>query len=403
MKTILLAGRNLARQRRRTAAALSSIAFGAIALLLAGGFIEWLLWGMREAVIQGQLGHIQVMQSGYLERGQAQPFDFVMPPDSELETRLAGQTHVEVVTPRLAFAGLVSRGDHTVPFLGEGVDPGREARVSADYRITSGMALGDGAEAVLGVGLAATLDVAPGDTVALLASTGSGGFNAVEVTVSGLFTTANKAINDVALRIPIDTARELLRVDGQHTWVLLLDETRHTDAVLARVKNLLDGQGLDVVPWHAQADFFNKTAALFSRQISVLQAMIFLIIILGISNTLMMNVLERTGEIGTQLALGFRRRTIIQQFFTEGLLVGVLGGGLGVVVGVIAAWALSSVGIPMPPPPGMDTGFVAEIRVTPSLVAITFLLVASATALAGAYPAWRASRLNIVDALRHNR
>ncbi len=403
VQTILLAGRNLSRQRRRTAAAMSSIAFGAIALLLAGGFIEWLLWGMREGVIQGQLGHIQVMQAEYLERGQAQPFDFVLPPDPERESLLSEHPHVQVVTPRLAFAGLVSRDDHTVPFLGEGVDPEREEEVSADYRITGGAGLRDGPKVILGVGLAATLDANPGDQVALLVSTASGGFNAVEVTVSGLFTTANKALNDIALRIPINTARELLRVEGQHTWVVLLEDTRHTDAVRASLVAQMGAEGLDIVPWHVQADFFNKTAQLFSRQISVLQAMIVIIILLGISNTLMMNVLERTGEIGTQLALGFRRKTIIRQFFTEGLLVGILGGGLGIVLGIGAAWALSTIGIPMPPPPGMDTGFVAAIRVTPSLIVVTFALVAGATALAGLYPAWRASRLNIVDALRHNR
>ena len=403
MQNLIIATRNIVRHRRRSAAALSSIAFGAIALLLAGGFIEWLLWGMRESVIQGQLGHIQVMSEDYLERGQAQPFDFVLPPDSALENALANEPGVSIVTPRLAFAGLISLGEHTVPFLGEGVDPIREQEVSVDYRIRHGTGLGAGPEVILGAGLAATLDAAPGDTMALLVTTAGGGFNAVEVTVSGVFTTANKAINDVALRIPIDTARELLRVQGQHTWVLLLDQTERTDAVRARLAERLGDRGLDIIPWHAQADFYNKSARLLSRQISVLQGMIVIIILLSISNSLMMNVLERTGEIGTQLAVGFRRKVIVRQFFTEGLLLGVFGGGIGILLGVTGAWILSGIGIPMPPAPGMDEGFVAEIRLTPSLILATFALVAGATAVAGLYPAWRGSRLNIVDALRHNR
>ena len=403
VQTILLAGRNLSRQRRRTAAAMSSIAFGAIALLLAGGFIEWLLWGMREAVIQGQLGHVQVMQSGYLERGQAQPFEFLLPPDDALEERLSAHADVRVVTPRINVSGLVAHGDHTVPFLGEGVDPPREAEVSVDYRIHQGVGLGSGVEVILGSGLAATLDATPGDTVALLVNTPTGGFNAVEVVVSGVFTTANKAVNDIALRVPITVARDLLRVESQHTWVLLLHDTERTDAVRADLVRQLDDHGLDVVPWHFQADFYNKSSQLLSRQVLVLQGMIGVIILLSISNTLMMNVLERTGEIGTQLALGFRRSVIVRQFFSEGVLLGVVGGALGVLVGVAGAWGLSTVGIPMPPAPGMEEGFVAEIRLTPNLVLSTFALVAGATAVAGMYPAWRGSRLNIVDALRHNR
>ena len=403
MQNLTIAARNLLRHRRRSAAALSSIVFGAIALLLAGGFIDWLLWGMRESTIHGQLGHIQVVQSGYVDRGQARPFDFVLPPDSALENQLLAAPAVSVVTPRLAFAGLVSFEDHTVPFLGEGVDPIRERDVSEAYRISHGSDLGLGSEVILGVGLAATLDVAPGDTLALLVNTATGGFNAIETTVSGLFTTPNKALNDVALRIPIETARELLRVDGQHTWVLLLERTAYTDVVSASLSAQLGDRDLEILPWHAQADFYNKTARLFSRQVAVLQGMIVIIILLSISNTLMMNVLERTGEIGTQLALGFRRRVIVRQFFTEGLLLGIFGGGVGIILGLFGAWILSAIGIPMPPAPGMDAGFVAEIRVTLPLVLGTFALVAGATALAGLYPAWRGSRLNIVDALRQNR
>ena len=403
MQNLIIATRNLIRHRRRSAAALSSIVFGAIALLLAGGFIEWLLWGMRESTIHGQLGHIQVVSADYLERGQARPFDYLLPPDADLEGTLTATPAVSVVTPRIAFAGLVSHRDHTVPFLGEGVDPVREAQVSEAYRISQGSELGIGPEVILGVGLAATLGVAPGDTLALLVNTATGGFNAVETTVSGLFTTPNKALNDVTLRIPIETARELLRVEGHHTWVLLLERTVHTDAVSAQLAAQLSGRGLDILPWHVQADFYNKTARLFSRQVMVLQGMIAIIILLSISNTLMMNVLERTGEIGTQLALGYRRRTIVRQFFTEGLLLGIFGGAIGIILGVIGALALSIIGIPMPPAPGMDTGFVAEIRTTPTLVLGTFALVAGATAVAGLYPAWRGSRLNIVDALRQNR
>ncbi|MEJ2646624.1 MAG: ABC transporter permease, partial [Gammaproteobacteria bacterium] len=54
--------RNLARQRARTAIAVSAISFGVIALLLAGGFIQWIFWAMRESTIASQLGHIQVMK-----------------------------------------------------------------------------------------------------------------------------------------------------------------------------------------------------------------------------------------------------------------------------------------------------------------------------------------------------
>ena len=404
MKNLVIALRNLARHRRRTGAALVSIVFGAMALVLAGGFIEWILWGMREATIQGQLGHIQVVRAGYPEYGQAQPFEYLLAPDGQLETLLAGHPEVEVATPRLAFSGLVSHGDHTVPFAGEGVDPVREARVSVDYRIRQGVTLArEGPEVILGLGLASTLDAGPGDTVALLVTTAGGGYNAVEVQVSGVFATASKAVNDVTLRIPIGVARQLMRVEGHHGWILLLRETMRTDAVRAELSQMLEDDALELIPWHVRADFYNKSERLLSSQMKVMQGIIAVIILLGISNTLMMNVMERTGEIGTQLALGFRRASIVRQFLAEGLLLGLLGGALGLALGVVAALALSAVGIPMPPAPGMDTGFVAEIRLTLPLLLTTLALAAGTTVVAGLYPAWKASRLPIVDALRHNR
>ena len=131
--------------------------------------------------------------------------------------------------------------------------------------------------------------------------------------------------------------------------------------------------------------------------------MIAIIVVLSVSNNLVANVFERTGEIGTLLALGFRRRRIVGLFIGEGLLLGVLGGILGAVVGWIAAEIISEIGIPMPPAPGMAFGFNAGITVTPRLAVGSFLLIVTTTVVASIYPAWRASRLVIVDALRHNR
>jgi putative ABC transport system permease protein len=113
--------------------------------------------------------------------------------------------------------------------------------------------------------------------------------------------------------------------------------------------------------------------------------------------------MERTIEIGTSMALGVRRRRILRLFLLEGTLLGAIGGLVGVTVGYVAASLISYVGIPMPPAPGMSKGFVAAIIITPTIVRDALLLALVTTLLASLYPSWRASRLIIVDALRHNR
>ena len=132
------------------------------------------------------------------------------------------------------------------------------------------------------------------------------------------------------------------------------------DALRARLAD----KGLQIVPWYQLADFYNKTVALFSKQVAVMKLIIAVIIILSISNTLTMSVLERTGEIGTSMALGIKRAQILAQFVGEGAIIGVIGGVVGVGLGLLLAFAISAFGIPMPPPPGMARSFVGEVRVT---------------------------------------
>ena len=125
--------------------------------------------------------------------------------------------------------------------------------------------------------------------------------------------------------------------------------------------------------------------------------------IISIGNMLGMTGLERAGGRGTLMAFGVARRSVMPIWINEGLLLGVVGGALGVAVGVALGIGISAVGIPMPAPPGSDTGFTGEIRLTPALVLGAFALAVVVTALASVYPAWKASRLEVVNALRHNR
>jgi putative ABC transport system permease protein len=399
-----LALRNVLRQRRRSAIALIAIGFGVIAMMLSGGYIEWVFWANREQVAVNQFGHIQVSKPGYQEAGRADPLAFLLPDSSPALSELARIPGVRTVSPRLSFNGLLSHGDSTLSFIGEGIDPSRDPS-TRDLAITAGRPLSadDPKGIVLGIGLAANLGVKTGSTVVLLANTATGGINAIEVHVRGLASTSMKAYDDTMLRAPLGTARALLRTAGAHLWVVGLERTELTDRVLAEIRQDSAFRGYEVTPWNQLADFYNKTVALFSRQMDVVKLIIGLIIVLSISNTMSMSVMERTVEIGTAMALGVRRRRILGLFLLEGALLGAIGGLVGASLGYLLAGLISYIGIPMPPAPGMSRGFIAAILITPAIAAEA-LLIAVATALAASvYPAWRASRLVIVEALRHNR
>ena len=400
LKQVRLAWRNIARQRRRTALALITVSGGIVAFLLSGGFIAWVLNGMAETTIHSQLGHLQITRPGYFEAGLRDPYKHLLPPTVPASVdRLEG---LVTVSPRLAFSGLLSKGDETVSFIGEGVAPETERPISRSINIVQGEELsGSGArEVLLGVGLAANLGASPGDTVVLLASTADGGINAVELTVAGIFATISKAYDDVVLRAPIRIARELMRVDGSTTWVVLLERTTQTAAAEHQLQRLLPDSEYQVTPWTALADFYNKTVELFTKQVDIVKIIIGLIVVLSISNTLSMAVIERTGEIGTLMAIGLKRRGILAEFLLEGALLGIIGGMAGVVLGFVLGQVISAIGIPMPPPPGMAQGYLGEISISPSLAFDAITLAFLTTLAASIFPAWKASRMTIVDALR---
>lgn len=399
-----IAVRNLWRNRNRTLVALLTVMGGVIAFMVAGGFISWIFQDMREATIHSQLGHIQIVRPGYFERGIADPYSYLLPRGAAEQKSVLSTRGVVSITERLSFSGLLSLGDATVAFVGEGVDPAGERPISNRIVLMAGADLSSAGEmaVLLGDGLAHSIGAKPGDRVVLLATTASGSANAVEVLVKGTFSTVSKEYDDTALRLPILIARKLMKVEGATSWVVLLKDTALTANVAAALPVSLPEQSFEIVPWTVLADFYNKTVTLFSKQVEVVKFIIGLIIVLTISNTQTMSVLERTTEIGTSLAIGLRRSVVMRTFLIEGVIIGIAGGVAGVIVGYLVAQIISAIGIPMPPPPGMAHGYVGEVLVTPSLVVNALFLAFVATLLASVMPAWKASRLNIVDALRTN-
>lgn len=402
--TVHLAARNLQRHRRRSLIAVISVGFGIAALVVASGISEWMFLDFREATIESQYSHIQVARPGFQQDGRSDPYRFLLPRDV---TALGAESipHLRAVAPRLMITGLVSKGDATVSFIGEGIDPANDLKGNRALRILQGEKLeaSERNEVLLGQGLAILLGAGVGDDVVLLVNTPRGGLSAVEGKVRGIFASVSKAYDDSALLIPIHVARTLLKVEGAHTWRVYLDHTRHTAVVAARLRSQLDAKAFEVRTWEELADFYTRAVALLREQLGVLRGIVIAIILLGIGNTMMMSVMERTGEIGTSMALGVKRKSLLAQFITEGALIGVFGALAGVVLAMLIGAVIGGLQIEMPPPPGLTRGYIARVQISTPIVVEALLIAVATTVLASLYPSWRASRMVIVDAIRHNR
>lgn len=396
--------RNLLRQRRRSLIAIFSISFGSAALIVASGYTEWMFVDFREAMIESQYAHIQVTRPRYHEDGRADPFRFLLPADDQAEL-LNTRTDVRSWGPRLGFTGLLSRGETTLSFVGEGFDPARDLTGDRSLRIVAGRKLepSDQTRVMLGKGLALQLGARPGDAVVILVDNPSTGLNAIDASVAGVFESVSRAYDDSAMLVHIEAARKLLKVPGAHGWLVYLDKTEKTPAVAADLRKQLDGQQLEVRTWNQLAEFYARAVELFRQQLDVVRFIVIAIILLGIGNTMMMSVMERTGEIGTMMALGIKRMAVLGQFLTEGAVIGLLGGVGGLLLAGLVSLGFDILQIEMPPPPSLTRGYVAKVLLTPGIVVEALTIAVVTTVLASVYPAWKASRMVIVDAIRLNK
>jgi putative ABC transport system permease protein len=382
---------------------LGAVLFGVVSLVLSGGFVEDMFIQLREAVIHSQYGHLQVNARGFFEKGARAPDRFMIDPEP-LRQEIAKLPGVDDVMARVSFSALLSSGrsDHSI--VGEGIEPGREARLGTFIRIESGRALADRDtySMIVGKGLADAFKIRVGDRVTVTVSTAGGALNTLDFDVVGTFRSFSRDYDARTVRVPLAAAQKLLNANGVNTLVVSLADTLDTARVAASLAARLDLQAFEVKPWNELTDFYDKTVTLYDRQFGVLRLIILIMVLLGVANSVNMGVFERVGEFGTMMALGNRRIDVFRLVMMENVIVGLIGSAAGLLMGVVLAWSISVLGIPMPPPPSSEVGYMAQIRVVPKELALAFVVGFVATVAAAVLPARRVARIPVAEALRQN-
>ena len=399
-----MALRNVFRQRARTALTVAIIGAGVAGLILSGGFVEYALNVLRESTIHAQLGHLQVYKKGYYAEGKRSPFKYLIERPDELLATTRALPQVGEVMSRLSFAGILNNGKSDFAILGEGIEPGPEARLGTEIQIIDGRRLTaeEHFGIMVGEGVASGMALHTGDTVNILLNTEEGALNNLEFTIVGVFRTFSKDYDARAIRIALPDAQELLASKAVNALVVNLKNTADTGEAAALLASRLDPGQYEIKTWLQLADFYEKTADLFKRQFGFLQAIILLSVLLSVANSVNMTIFERTGEFGTLMALGTRRGPIFRLVILENVFVGLLGSLFGVVLGIALAWLLNALKLPMPPPPNSNSGYAAGIQLQFGIIATAFVVGSIATPLTALWPARRIARVPVVDALRMN-
>jgi putative ABC transport system permease protein len=406
-KFLLLAFRNIFRNRRRTLMTLIMVGGGVAGLLMAGGFFAFMFRGLREMTINNGLGHMQVFSAEHFQRDEVRVLDTGIDNWRQVTASIKTGSHVKGVAPRIDFYGMVSNGNKSSVFMGSAVDPDAERKLGFTTRFASGRDLDSSSngevEALVGAGLAKSMGVKAGDGLTLLAMTADGALNGVDVQIVGIVNTGFAEMDARYLRITLASAQRLLQSDRVTNLVVGLDSTENTDLVAARLAPGLGGlpQKLVLKKWIDLATYYNQVHLLFSGIFLFLGIIVFFMVLMSSVNTLLMAMFERTREIGTMLAMGTPRLWIVLLFMLEAALLGLLGAVIGVAVGNLLGFLLNASGVSLPPPPGNTSPMPFHVLYVPSLMIGSSILVVVSLALAAIFPAIRASRLQIAEALAH--
>jgi len=400
---LLFALRNVFRQKLRSGVTMIAIAIGVAGLILAGGFVQDIFVQLGEAIIHAQTGHLQITKSGYRENKVRAPEAYLINQPDRLSAALRSQPGIEKVFARLSFTGVLNNGKRDLGIIGEGIEPSAENQVSAYLQYVEGRPLSDADKdgIVVGYGVAKALGLKIGDRINLVISLQQGAVNTLDFELIGVFQSYSKEFDARAVRIPLAAARELLDTNGAHILVVMLQRTEDTPSIAASLKTQLASEGFEVSRWDKLSDFYDKTVALYDRQFGVLRLIILLMVLLSVANSVNMTIFERTREFGTMIALGSRPSSIFRTILLESTLIGLIGAFLGVAIGSSLGLVISAIGIPMPPPPNANLGYSAEIRLSLWQIIISAMIGFVATLLASIRPAYRVSKLDVVEALRH--
>jgi putative ABC transport system permease protein len=405
-----IAMRNLLRYRRRTFLTVGLIVVGMVFVLVFVSATSSFKETMVRSITDSYLGDIQIHAKGYVESIDMLPLQLNLRAEqvAEIEHAIENNTAIEAYSERIKFGGAFSNFEQITNIRINGVEPQAEVRTSPLLlpRLISGEAKPESLERgkiLVPELLARGLGVKPGDTVVVVATNRDGSVNGKTFTVSGILASATGPGGRDGY-MHIEDARDLLRMTEAEVSEIAIRLKNLTD--LQRVAADLRAQllatngpaALEIHTWEQLSPFFT-VVQMINLVIIFLELMLVSIVLIGIMNVMIMAVFERVREIGTIAALGTLPGRIRSLFLYEGLLLGVFGAAAGTLVGTGVVFLLNLARFTFSF--GQAKGLVLEPTVGFAEVALISVLVISVSLIASLQPAWKASRMEPIDALRH--
>jgi putative ABC transport system permease protein len=355
MNFITFAIRNILRNRRRSLLACLSVFLSILLIVVLQGLTEGFMDSLVRNYTKNETGHINITTKEFRQRQQFMPVDtYIHDSDllvAKLEKSLADRNGRTIVEQRIRFGVLLSSGPYTKQAIGIAGDPGKEkSLLMLNKSILPGGTYCDApGTVILGETLALDLHLKPGDFLRIVTQKSDGGLGFTKLSISGIFKTGVNSLDSSVFQLSLDSARDLLSMDGGAQEILImLPDYHETASRIDSVRKIVDGAdpSLSVFPWTSIGDY----PKLILMANAIYYWIWFIVAFLGafiIANVMTMAVLERKREIGILMALGMPRRSLVGLFLVEGTMLGLVGSLAGAIVGVLFDAMFSKIGFDM--------------------------------------------------------
>ena len=404
--TLRIAWRNLWRNRRRTALALSAIGLSVALVLIYDSvwraYADW----MAEVITGPLLGHAQAHAPGWRKD---RSMDRTLRQVPAALAALRRDPQVEGAAARVYAPALAARGEEGFAVLVIGLDPAAE---SGPMGLLAGAPEPPrGRRALMGRPLAELMGVRAGDEIAVVGQGADGSLANDLFTVAGLVNTSVDFVNRQGVLVGLAEAQELFAMpDEAHEIVVRGRDPERSRELAARVAALPELRGAEVLDWRTLSPEMVSLLELVQAAWIVVLVLILLAATAGVANTMLMATYERTHELGMMLALGARPGRIVRMVLSEAVVLGLAGALLGtlVAVGLVAATHRTGVdyaALTRTGPSEISFGGLSwSLVLYPTLAVVdvvrAVVAVVVTSLVAAAWPAARAARLQPTRALR---
>lgn len=411
--TIKIALRNLFRYKRRTFLTTSLIAIGVILVIGFGGIAGSFKNGVIGILTNSNLADIQIHKNGYLKSIDNLPLDLTINSKGidKVEGILKKYDQVKAYSKRIRFGGMLSNFNQTTNIRLTAVCPDMENQTCSDLvgRIDSPekdpAKFVKPGEMVVPINLAKGLKLKIGSEVVLVANNKEGSVNGVSLRVGGI---SDNILGPTGKDgyIHMDDAISLLRIeDAEVTQIAiklkqfdkLNDVYEQMKAELMGIKNPAGKPAFEISTWE-QLSPFSTVAGIVDLLIIVVRIILISIVLISILNVMMMSVYERVSEVGTIASIGTPPRRILSLFLVEGLSLGLMSSIIGSAVGMALLFVIRIVKLNF-------TFGRMDISLSPSVplteIVATIIIVVVISIISTLQPAFKASKLEPVEALRH--